>query len=224
MIRTAGVVLSLSCLLAALGMPVAGADRDGGSARGPRVVEDHIPYGSERKRQMAAYSKRHYGYRRWELSHRRVVVLHFTASSTYESARSHFASNSPNRGELPGVCAHYIVDKDGSIYETVAPRIRCRHAIGLNHRSLGIEMVQEAGRSSHWADRQILERRPQIRAALRLVAHLRSRFGIRMRDVIGHAMANNSPYFKDLQGWRNDHTDWLWRDVKVFRERLRRMS
>jgi hypothetical protein len=116
------------------------------------------------------------------------------------------------------------VDKDGTTYETVAPHIRCRHAIGLNHRSIGVEMVQEAGRSSHWADRQILERRPQIRAALRLVAYMKDRFDIRMRDVIGHAMANNSPFFRDLQGWRNDHTDWLWRDVKVFRRRLRRMT
>jgi hypothetical protein len=40
--------------------------------------------------------------------------------------------------------------------------------------------------------------------------------------VIGHAMANESPYFKDLQGWRNDHTDWLKRDVREFRQRLRR--
>jgi single-stranded DNA-binding protein len=84
-------------------------------------------------------------------------------------------------------------------------------------------MVQEAGSSSHWADRQILQRRPQIRAALRLVAYLQERYNIPVHDVIGHAMANNSDYFKDLQGWRNDHTDWLWRDVKVFRRRLRRM-
>ena len=37
-------------------------------------------------------------------------------------------------------------------------------------------------------------------------------------------MANDSPYFKDLQGWRNDHTDWLKGDVKEFRVvRLRRL-
>ena len=47
--------------------------------------------------------------------------------------------------------------------------------------------------------------------------------GIKMRDIIGHAMANDSPYFKDLQGWRNDHTDWLRPDVKKFRHRLHRM-
>lgn len=189
----------------------------------PEITRDHIPYGARRKRQMVAYSKRHYGYRRWELTRARAIVLHFTAGPSYESARDHFASNAPNRDELPGVCAHYIVDKDGSIYEVVGPRIRCRHAIGLNHRSLGVEMVQEAGSSSHWADRQILQRRPQVRAALRLVSYLMDRFEVRMRNVIGHSMANNSRYFKDLQGWHNDHTDWLWRDVKEFRRRLARV-
>jgi hypothetical protein len=37
-------------------------------------------------------------------------------------------------------------------------------------------------------------------------------------------MVNDSPYFKDLEGWRNDHTDWLWRDVKEFRRRLRKIG
>jgi N-acetyl-anhydromuramyl-L-alanine amidase AmpD len=202
----------------------AGMARADGSSTRPRIVEDHIPYGPQRKKQMAAYSKRHYGTRSWRLTRHRVIVLHFTAGSSYSSARDHFASNAPNRGELPGVCSHYIVDKDGTTYETVAPRIRCRHAIGVNHRAVGIEMVQEAGSSSHWADRQILQRRPQIRAALRLVRYLKARFDVRMHDVIGHAMVNNSRYFKDLEGWRNDHTDWIWRDVKVFRRRLKAMT
>jgi hypothetical protein len=197
------------------------------SARGgfrDRIVIDHIPYDRDRKSQMAGYSHRHYGRRVWRLRNPKVLVLHFTAGSSYQGARGTFASNSPNRGELPGVCAHYIIDKDGTAYEVVSPRIRCRHAIGLNYTAVGIEMVQEAGESSHWADRQILNRRPQIRAALRLARYLRARFDIDMTNVIGHAMANNSPYFKDLEGWRNDHTDWEWRDVRVFRKRLRRIS
>jgi N-acetyl-anhydromuramyl-L-alanine amidase AmpD len=134
-----------------------------------------------------------------------------------------FASNAPSLGELPGVCSHFVIDKRGRIHRVVRPRIRCRHTIGLNHRSIGIEMVQEAGRGSHWADRQILRRDRQINAALRLVGWLKQRFGIKMRDIIGHAMANDSPYFKDLEGWRNDHTDWLRSDTKKFRHRLRRM-
>jgi N-acetyl-anhydromuramyl-L-alanine amidase AmpD len=150
-------------------------------------------------------------------------VLHFTGGNSYSSARNHFASNAPARGELPGVCAHFLIGRRGRIGSIVPMTIRCRHAIGLNHRSIGVEMVQATGRGSHWAARQILRRDRQIQRALRLVAYLKMKFDIRMRDVIGHAMANASSYFRDLQGWRNDHTDWLPREVKVFRRRLKRL-
>jgi N-acetyl-anhydromuramyl-L-alanine amidase AmpD len=193
------------------------------AAQKPSIVEDHISYGDERRAQMAGYSERHYGEREWRLHDPDAIVLHYTASGSYSSVWSTFQSNVPNRGELPGVCAHYVVKQTGTIAEVVPPRIRCRHAIGLNHRSIGIEMVQEAGPGPAWADQQILERRPQIRSALRLVAWLQGRYGIATGDVIGHSMANDSPYFKDLQGWRNDHVDWLKKDVKEFRQRLRRL-
>lgn len=189
----------------------------------PRFDRDPIPYGKKRKHQMAAYSKRHYGKRRWQLRNRRVIVLHFTGGSTYRSAWETFASNAPNTGERPGVCSHFVIAKNGRIHRLVRPAIRCRHAIGLNHRAIGVEMVQETGPSSHWADRQILHRDRQLKAALRLVGWLKQRFGIKMREVIGHAMANDSSYFKDLEGWRNDHTDWLRRDVVRFRHRLRKL-
>jgi murein peptide amidase A len=189
--------------------------------RRPSMDRDPIPYGHRRKHEMAAYSKRHYGKRRWRLRNPRVIVLHFTASPSYRSAWEAFASNAPNMGELPGVCSHFVVGKKGRIHRLVRPGIRCRHTIGLNNRAIGVEMVQEGGRSSHWADRRILHRRRQIHATLHLVGWLKERFGIRMRNVIGHAMANDNPYFKDLEGWRNDHTDWLPRDVRRFRHRLR---
>ena len=192
-----------------------------GAAR-HRIHGDHIPFGARRKHQMARYSRRHYGNKRWRLRHKKVIVLHFTGGTSYAGAWNTFASNDPARGELPGVCAHYIVTRRGRINEVVSPRIRCRHTIGLNYVALGIEMVQPTGQGSHWADRQILHRRRQIRSVLWLAERLKKRFGIRMHNIIGHAMANSSPFFKDLEGWTNDHTDWLKRDVKVFRRRLRR--
>jgi hypothetical protein len=201
--------------------PALGARGGAGEVRRPRIDRDPIPYGKQRKREMAAYSARHYGHRAWRLRNPHVIVLHFTAGPTYRSAWSTFASNAPNLGELPGVCSQYVIGKNGAIHELVRPTVRCRHTIGLNYTAIGIEMVQEQGPSSHWADQQILGRRPQIRAALHLVAWLKQRYGIATDDVIGHAMANHSPYFKDLEGWHDDHTDWLHRDVVVFRRRLR---
>jgi hypothetical protein len=201
----------------------AGTSKRQDKLKRPTIDRDPIPYGHKRKREMAGYSKRHYGKRDWRLRNPKVIVLHFTAGPSYSAAWNTFASNAPNMGELPGTCSHFIVAKGGQIHRTVKPTIRCRQAIGLNYTGIGVEMVQETGSGSHWADQQILHREPQIHRVLRLVGWLKQRFGIKMRNIIGHAMANDSPYFKDLEGWRNDHTDWLRADVKKFRHRLRRM-
>src|SRR5829696_6849611 len=161
----------------------------------PSIHEDPISYGAHRRAQMAAYSQRHYGEREWRLRDPEVIVLHFTATDSYSSVWSTFDSNAPNLGERPGVCSQYAIEQDGTIDQLVSPRIRCRHTIGLNHVSIGIEMVQSTGQGAHWADQQILSRRKQVGAALRLVRWLQARYEIPTGEVIGHSMADDDPYF-----------------------------
>jgi hypothetical protein len=187
------------------------------------IVDDPIPYGSARQSEMAAYSLEHYGVSTAALTPQ-LIVLHFTAGATYQSAWNTFAADTPNRGELPGTCAHYAVDKNGTIYRLVPEALRCRHTVGLNHLALGIEMVQETAdatlASAFAADQAILARTAQSDAALRLVKWLQARYGLGDAAVIGHAMANDSPLFLDLAGWVNDHSDWQAADVATFRTRL----
>ena len=97
---------------------------------------------------------------------------------------------------------------------------RCRHAIGLNHVSVGIEFIQEVGNGPRWAAQQILKRPRQVKAGLRLVRWLQGRYGIADADVVGHATANDHPRFRDLKSWRNDHADWQEPEVAAFRRRL----
>lgn len=222
--RIAATLLAAAALVlgpAALGsspvVATASTAKPHGSVPEPRMKWDPIPYGKDRKRQMANYSKRHYGKRTWRLQKPDVIVLHYTATSTYGPVFNAFAANAPNLGERPGVCSQFVVDKDGRIHQLTRLYVRCRHTVGLNHRAIGIEMVQEALPGKHASDRAILDRRKQIRAATKLTAWLKQRYGIGMKDVIGHAMANDSPKFKDLEGWHNDHTDWLGADVRKFR-------
>jgi N-acetyl-anhydromuramyl-L-alanine amidase AmpD len=190
------------------------------AAPAPAINADPIPYPPARRRQMAAYSERHYGERSARLVKPKAIVLHFTANDSYSATWNTFANNTPNRGEYPGTCAHFVIDKKGVIRQLVNLKLRCRHAIGINHTSIGIEIIQETGRGAHWADRQILARKKQVGAALRLVRWLQGRYSIKTRNVIGHAMVNDSPLFRDDAGWKNDHGDWLAEDVAVFRKRL----
>jgi hypothetical protein len=187
----------------------------------PPIVQQPVPFTTARLAETAAYALRHYGVSTTRL-HPKLIVLHFTASGAGSEPGVHalFASDAPNGGELPGVCAHFVVDQDGTIYQQAPLTIICRHAIGVNDHAIGIEMVQLTGSSSYWADQQILHRRGQIRSVLRLVRWLQARYGIATNNVIGHAMANDSPFFHDLEGWRNDHTDWQPDDVRALRRLL----
>ena len=106
------------------------------------------------------------------------------AGGTWSSTRAVFAADTVNMGELPGTCAHYLVDKDSTVCQLVPTSIRCRHTIGLNDQAIGIEMVQEGGSSAAWADRQILDRPAQVGAALALVRSLQAQFGIATRNVV----------------------------------------
>ncbi len=189
----------------------------------PKLKWDPIHYGHKRKREMANYSKRHYGSREWKLKHVRAIVLHYTAGSSYQAAWNTFNANTPNVGELPGVCAQFVVDQDGTVYQLTRLKVRCRHTIGLNQLSIGIEMVQPDLGNPHATAKAILKRRKQAGPAVRLASWLKQRYGVKMRNVIGHGMANDSPLFKDKEGWHNDHVDWLPPQVRTFHARMKKL-
>ena len=108
----------------------------------PHVIWKPIPYGPRRKAEMAAYAKKHYGIHSWRL-HPKVIVEHYTGSNSFSAAWNTFAANTPDPelGELPGTCAHFIVDRNGRIYQLVRLSVMCRHTVGLNYVAIGIEHV-----------------------------------------------------------------------------------
>lgn len=185
----------------------------------PPIVPRRIPFGAPRKRQTAAYSLRHYGRRTYVLAHPQVVVEHYTDGTSFDSAWNHFASNAIHLGERPGVCAHFVIDTDGTIYQLVNLRIRCRHAIGMNWTAVGIEHV---GTSAH----QILTNRAMMRASLRLTVWLMLKYGISYGNVIGHAETLESPYHRErYDAWRcMTHADFNHNEMRAYRRRLRRAA
>ncbi len=187
----------------------------------PPIVKRLIPFGPKRKREMAAYSERHYGQRRWRLRHPRVIVEHVSQTSTAAAVYNTFAPDVPDveLHELPNVCSHFVVSASGRIYQLVNLRTRCRHTVGLNWTAIGIEHVG-------YADSDVLGDRAELRASLRLTRWLRCRFGIGVHDVIGHAESLSSPYHHELVPSlrRQTHGDWKQRAMRVYRRKLRRMG
>jgi N-acetylmuramoyl-L-alanine amidase len=191
----------------------------GAPAPRPHIVKDYIRFGARRRAEMQSYALRHYGIDRATL-HPKVIVLHYTAGSDYASAHNLFNTDTPNMGVLPGTVAHFVVDKDGTIYQQLPLDVMGRHTVGLNYVAIGIEVVQEARSSDAQAIAQIMARGPQRRALVSLVRYLMGRYQIPVKNVLGHGTANGSPYFRDKLGWTNDHTDWQLPEVKLLRARL----
>lgn len=81
-------------------------------------------------------------------------------------------------------------------------------------------MVQPDLGDPHRTAKAILKRKKQARSAVRLAAWLKDRYGVRMSNVIGHGMADDSSLFRDDEGWHNDHVDWLKPQVRKFRKRM----
>jgi beta-N-acetylhexosaminidase len=183
----------------------------------PAIVQKPIPFGAARRAETAAYAERHYGLSSWRLRSPHVIVEHYTASNSFSSAWSTFAADAPDPelGERPGTCAHFVVDRDGTIYQLVPLDVICRHTVGLNWTAIGIEHVGTS-------DRSILDNPRQLSASLRLTLWLMTRFRISLPNVIGHAESLTSPYHRELYApWRcQTHGDWQHADMVDYRSRL----
>jgi len=190
-----------------------------GSIRKPPVTWKAIPFGVKRKREMAAYSKRHYGTRTWHLRDPKVIVEHYTDGTTFSGAWNTFASNGRHDGELPGTCAHFIVDRDGTIYQLVPLGVRCRHAIGMNWTAIGIEHVGTS-------DKMVLGDHAQMRSSLRLTLWLMHTYGVNIGNVIGHNETLESPYHHErYPSWRcMTHADFPHWAMHEYRQRLRKLA
>ncbi len=181
----------------------------------PNIRLREISFGPRRKRQTAGYARRHYGVNTWRLSDPKVIVEHYTAGTSFAGAWWTFEGNHTYNGEKPGVCAHFIIDKDGTIFQVVDLGIMCRHAVGLNWTAIGIEMVGTS-------DRQIMSRERQYDAAQWLTLWLMERYGVDLGDVIGHSESLTSPFHRErVASWRClTHGDWSHTRMKIFRDDL----
>jgi N-acetylmuramoyl-L-alanine amidase len=193
---------------------------DPAAATRPRIVQKPIPFPPRRRAEMRRYARRHYGIDDYRLKNPHVIVEHYTASNNFSSAYNTFARDVPDveLHELPGVCSHYIVDRDGTIYQLVPTKWMCRHTVGLNYTAIGIEHVG-------LSDGQVMGNRRQLRSSLRLTRFLEGRYGIKTRNVIGHNESLSSPYHKErVARLRNQtHGDMRHATMQRYRKLLSRL-
>src|SRR6056297_1902396 len=125
----------------------------------------------------------------------KMVVLHWTAIPSLKKSFEVF-----NRSTLPiwrpniesasglNVSAHFLVDRDGTIYRLMPETIMARHVIGLNHAAIGVENVG--------GTKETPLTKAQLKANIDLVKYLAEKYNIEY--LLGHY---EYPQFEGHELW-----------------------
>lgn len=150
------------------------------------IVQTPIKFEKTRIQLTKEYIKKHYNLNVKNIKIvPKIILIHHTAIDTYEDSIKRFrAQTLPNdRPEIQGagalnVSSHFMVDRDGTIYQLMPLDYMARHVIGLNYNSIGIENVGGANSKDNLTD-------AQLRANIFLVNYLKKKFDT-IEYVVGH--------------------------------------
>jgi N-acetyl-anhydromuramyl-L-alanine amidase AmpD len=172
-----------------------------GAARAePDIVDRPISWSAEREALTVAYRRAHQDPAAADSTiEPHVIVLHYTGGSSWKATWRYFDRTRLEAGRAAlrkggevNVSAHFLVDRDGTIYRLLPETRMARHCIGLNHVAIGIENVGDGARHPLTA--------AQVEADAALVRDLARRH--RITHLIGHSESNAM----------RRHTYWLERD------------
>jgi len=191
-------------------------------ARSLAIVDAPIRWTDERARLTLEYRRRHSDPDARDLTiEPHVIVLHYTDGGSAAATRGYFDNVRIEAGRKDlaragavNVSAHFLVDRDGTIYRLQPETRFARHCIGLNHIAIGIENVGDA-------DRYPLTD-AQVDADAALVRDLVARYPI--THLFGHyevMKLRDSPLFVERDpAYRNDKPDPGERFMAAVRERV----
>ena len=175
----------------------------------PPIVDAPMKWSAERERLTLEYRRAHSDPDAKDLTIApRVIVLHYTAGGSAKATRAYFDNVriEASRPELAragavNVSSHFLVDRDGTIYQLQPETRFARHCIGLNHIAIGVENVGDA-------DKFPLTD-AQVDADAALVRYLAARYPI--THLLGHSEVmkfRDHPYYVERdRNYKNDKPD-----------------
>lgn len=153
-------------------------------------------FNAERLELTAEYGRIRYGAESYILDKPQMIVIHYSAFSSLKDSYDFFAPaklsvelrKDISSGGAVNVAAHYLIDRNGAVFQLAPENVICRHTIGFNHTAIGIENV---GREAA----ELTDAQAEADAALvsRIVARHPT-----IRFLIGHHeyRKENLPHFK----------------------------
>lgn len=176
------------------------------------IIQKPIIFTDKRKKLTKEYIKSHYGFDVKDITiEPKTIVLHWTAvmdfQKSFQRLNAELLFN--DRADIAkasalNVSAHFLVDRDGTIYQLMPENWMARHVIGLNYSSIGVENV--GGEANTKEDLT----QAQLQANIRLVNYLKAKYPT-IESVIGHYeyrdFENSALWLEKDDGYRTKKGD-----------------
>ena len=114
-----------------------------------QIIQYPINYSKDRTDLSIQYLKERHGLTQTTPTiNPKIIVLHFTGFGNIKTIHEYF--NAPTIEESRkvnkkvsalNVGSHYLIDRDGTIYQLIPDTLLARHVIGLNYCAIGVENI-----------------------------------------------------------------------------------
>ena len=166
-----------------------------------QIIDKPILWSAVREQLIREYAITHYNLDRIDIIPQAIVV-HWTASSTWESAYNHFYQEARADGTL-NVASHFLVSRDGKIFRLTPETALNRHIIGYNWCAIGIENVGGVNGVEDLTD-------AQLEANVELIKYLHKKYAT-ISYVFGHyqqdAARSSGLYIENVPNYRSEKID-----------------
>lgn len=177
-----------------------------------KIIDKPINFGQERVEMTKEYIKTHYGFDVENIEiEPKIIVLHWTADMSFNKS---FNRLKPQRlfsdrkdiakASALNVSAHFLINRDGTIYRLMPENWMARHVIGLNYSTIGVENVGGKGNKKD-------DLTPaQLKSNIALVRYLVNKYPS-INTMIGHheyREMEKSEYWLEMDsGYRTEKSD-----------------
>lgn len=188
-----------------------------------KIIDKPIDFGEKRIQLTLNYIHDHYGLDPDNIKIiPKIIVLHWIESNDFNTSFEilkpetiQYGGVVANAGNL-NVSAHFLVDRDGTIYRLMPENRMARHAIGINYYSIGVENVGGEGGKDNMTQ-------AQIDANVRLVEYLAKKYPT-IEYLIGHyeytRFENTKFWLEKDPAYRTVKTDPSEKFMKTVRARV----
>jgi beta-N-acetylhexosaminidase len=151
------------------------------------IIQNPIIFGKKRVQLTKEYIKKHYGLNVKNITIKpKIIVLHWTTIMDLDSCYNFFKnetlqSTRPDivKASALNVSAHFLVQRDGTIYQLMPDNIMARHVIGLNYSAIGIENI--GGQDNKKEDLT----KEQLSSNIKLIKYLKQKYP-EIEYLLGH--------------------------------------